>query len=126
MSAPAGARRATCVDGRLSSRTSRFADRVGKCLEIIAAGQHGVGITVEANDLPAARRGQPPGVLLAQVVGVRLRIGGQRAHNSGRVGVDVGERRDRRPAAGGPRAAAQWAHGGDRTRREASYQLPAP
>ena len=56
-------------------------------------------------------RGEPLGVGGAQVVAVRLGVGGQRAEDGGRVGVDVGERRDRRATAGGPRTAADGAHG---------------
>ena len=126
MPAPSGAGRSAGVGGWLRGRARGFTHSVGESLEIVAAGQHRVGIAVEADDLPAAWRGEPPCVLLAEVVGVWLGVGGQRAHDRRRVGVDVSERRDRGPAASGPRAAAQWAHGGDRTRREPSYQLPAP
>ena len=126
MSSPAGARGSVGVRRRLGRGPSGLADRVGECLEVVAAGLHRAGVDVEPDDLPAAGGGEPTGVLLAQVVGVRLGIRRERPDDGGRVGVDVGERRHRGAAAGGPRAAAQWAHGGDRTRQEPSYQLPAP
>ena len=126
MTASPGAGDGTGVHRRLSRRPGGFANGVGECLEVVAVGEDGARVDIEADNLPAARHGQPAGVLFAQVVGVRLCVRGERADDRGRVGVDVSERRDRRPAAGGPRAAAQWAHGGDRTWRGASYQLTAP
>ena len=47
---------------------------------------------------------------LAQVVGVRLGEGGERAEDGRLVAVDVGERGDRRPPAGGPGATAGGTH----------------
>ena len=123
--APCPGRRAG-VDRWLRGGPGRLADGVGERLEVVTVRLHRTRVDVESDDLPPARRGQPARVLFAEVVGVRLRVGRKRADNGGRVGVDICERRDRGPAAGGPRAAAQWAHGGDRTWREPSYQLPAP
>jgi predicted Zn-dependent protease with MMP-like domain len=124
--APAGAERRSGVDGRLPRRTRSLSHGVGQGLEVVTAGLHRAGITVEPDHLPPTRDGEAAGVLLAQVVGVRLGVGREWTDDRSRVGVDVGERRHRRAAAGGPRAAAQRAHGGDRTRRGPPYQLPAP
>ena len=60
--------------------------------------------------LPAARHGQPHRVLLAQVVGVRLGVAGQRADDGGQVGVGVGQGRDRRAGTPGPGAPAHHSH----------------
>jgi hypothetical protein len=56
-------------------------------------------------------------VLVAQVVGVRLGVGRQRAEDGGLVAVDVGEGGDRRTPAGGARTAADGTHDADATRR---------
>src|SRR5256885_14552088 len=57
-------------------RPGGFAHGVGQCLEIVAVGRHR-DVDVEPDDFPAARRREPPRVLLAQVVGVRLGEGGE-------------------------------------------------
>src|SRR5207247_11044333 len=51
-------------------------------------------------------------VVLAQVVRVRLGEGGQRPDHGGRVGVDIGQRRDRRPGATVTGTAPWGPHGG--------------
>ena len=50
--------------------------------------------------LPPARRREALAVDLAQVVGMRLGVRRQRAEHGGLVGVDIGQRGDRRSAAG--------------------------
>ena len=61
----------------------------------------------QPDHVPAARRGQPGGVLLAQVIAVRLDVRGQRAEHRGRVAVHVGQRVHRRMLACGARAATR-------------------
>src|SRR5271170_5169636 len=71
-----------------------FHHRVGQRFQVIGAllGRvHG-----QPHHVPAARRGQPAGVLLAQVIAVRLDVGSQRAEDRGRVAVHVGQRVYRR------------------------------
>ena len=112
--ASAGGRAApTSTGSRLARRrgAGRLAHRVGQRLEVVAARPERVGVRGEPQHLPATRGGQPLGVGRAQVVAVRLGVGGQRAEDGRRVGVDVGERGDRRATAGGPRTAADGAHG---------------
>ena len=60
---------------------------------------------------------------LAQVVGVRLGVGGQRTEHGRLVGVDVGQRHHRRPAARGAGAAAGGLHGPDATSRRGRRRL---
>ena len=102
-------RAAAAGAGRAASRTAlASASRSSR----LGVGRAGVG--VEPHDLPAARRGEPLACVLAQVVGVRLGVGRERADDGGGVGVDVGERRHGGRAARGARAATQGAHGGRR------------
>ena len=54
-------------------------------------------------------------VHVAQVVGVRLGVGRERTDHRRLVGVDVGERGDRRAAARGARTAPGGTHGADGT-----------
>src|SRR5690606_23217865 len=58
------------------ARGTLLADRLGQRHEVVG-GQ--LGVRREAHDVPAAGRGEPGGVLLAQVVGVRLGVGRQRS-----------------------------------------------
>src|SRR5690606_10334509 len=84
--------------------------RVGECLQVVG-GRLG-GLVGQAHDLPPAGRGEPLGMLGAQVVTVRLRVRRERTEHGGRVGVNVREREDGRLTAGGARTAADGAHGG--------------
>jgi hypothetical protein len=71
-----------------------LADGVGQGEEVVV---RRLGLDVlagQAHDLPAARGGQALRVDGAQVVGVRLGEGRERADHRGLVAVDVGERRD--------------------------------
>jgi hypothetical protein len=63
---------------------------VGECLKVVGAG---FGLLVgQPEQFPAHGRGQPVGVVSAQVITVRLDVRGERAQNGGRVSVDVRER----------------------------------
>ena len=76
-----------------------LADRVGESEEVIG-GRLRLGVVRrEADDLPAAGGGQAVRVLTTQVVGVRLRVGRQRAQDCRLVGVDVRQGGDRGAAA---------------------------
>ncbi len=59
---------------------------------------------------PSRAGGEALGVLGAQVVAVGFGVGGERAEDRGRVGVDVRQRRDGGTAAGGARTATYRAH----------------
>jgi|SRR5580693_7218199 hypothetical protein len=83
----------------------RLHHRVRQCLEVIGA--VAIRIGWQPHDIPAARRGQPGRMLLAQVIAVRLHVRGQRAEHRGGVAVDVGQRVDGRVLARGARAATR-------------------
>lgn len=88
-----------------------LSDGVGERLEVVdGAGERHREVRLMAHDLPAARSGGALGVGLAQVVAVRLGVGGERADDGRAVGIDVGERRDGRGGARGARAAPDRAH----------------
>src|SRR5882757_85675 len=91
-------------------RTGRLAYRVGKRFQVVTGGAGGSGRVGEPDNLPAARRGEARGVLRTQVVAVGFGVGGERAEDRGRVGVDVRQRRDGGAAAGGARTATYRAH----------------
>ncbi len=69
-----------------------FADSVGQGDQVIGGRRGRLELAVEADQLPAAGGGEAARVGLAQVVGVRLRVDGQRAHDSGGLGIDIGQR----------------------------------
>src|SRR5581483_799237 len=80
-------------------------DRVREGLQVVFPGLDVVGVDRQPHHVPAARRGQPGGVLLAQVVTVRLDIRGQRPEYRGRFAVHVRQRVNGRMLARGARAA---------------------
>ena len=96
-------------------RAGGLADRVREGEQVVVGGASRREVGDQPQHLPAARRGQPLGVPVAQVVGVRLGVGRERAEHCRLVGVDIGERRDRGTGARGARAAAGRAHEGKRT-----------
>ncbi len=95
-----------------------LAHRVGQCLEIVtAAGSGGLGVVaLVPHDLPTPWGRQPLCVVLAQVVAVRFGLHGERPHDGGTIGVDIGERGDGRTGAGGTGATPDRAHGPDGSR----------
>ena len=120
---PAGGRagrprpaRACASGAREALAASRTASASASRSSLLGPSEVGVGR--QPQHLPAARRGEPLGVGDAQVVAVRLGVGGERAEDRRGVGVDIGERRDGGPAARGPRAAANRTHGRDGSDRE--------
>lgn len=67
----------------------RLPDRIGEGQQVIRtrlrrSGRHG-----QAQDFPAAGHGQRAGVLVAQIVTMRLRVRGQRAQHSSGVRIHV-------------------------------------
>ncbi len=70
------------------------------------------GIDRQADNLPAARSGESLGVRVAQVIRVRLGIGGERPEHGDLVGIHISERRGSRPDARGPGALAGNSHRG--------------
>lgn len=87
-----------------------LAHGVGQGFQVVAAGPDRTGVRGQPYDLPAAGRGQPLGVLRAQVVAVGFRVGGERAEDGRGVRVDVRQRRDGGAAASGARTATYRAH----------------
>lgn len=81
----------------LHRRPGGLADGVGERDKIITAWRRGFELSVRADHVPAARRGQATCVLLAQIVRVGLGERGQRTDNRGRIGIDIGQRRDGLP-----------------------------
>src|SRR5580692_3093769 len=77
--------------------------RVGERLQVIGAVLS--RIRRQPDHVPAARRGQPARVFLAQVIAVRLHVRRQRSEDCGGVAVHVGQRVYRRMLARGARAA---------------------
>ena len=95
----------TCRSARPASRTAS-ASAVRSSHAVLRRGE----LALEPHDLPPARCGEPVGVLVAQVVGVRLGLGGERADDGGGVGVDVGERGHRELGAPGSRTPPHAQH----------------
>jgi hypothetical protein len=69
--------------------------RLGERYQIVLRGRRRLELPVVAHQIPAAWGGQTPGVLLAQVVRMRLGERGERSDHRGRLGIDVGQRRNR-------------------------------
>lgn len=112
--------------GGALGRAGGFAYGVGQGFEVVAAGARRAGPVGQADDVPAARGGQALRVLGTQVVAVGFGVGGERAENCGRIGVDVRQCRDGRAAARGARTATYKAHdvGRYRTLDRAATTLP--
>ncbi len=91
-------------------RACRFADRVGQCFEVVAAGVRGCGAVGEPHHFPAPWRGKPLTVFGTEVVAVGLGVGGERAEDRGRIGIDVRQCRDGGAAARSARTATYRAH----------------
>jgi hypothetical protein len=90
--------------GRFDARG--VADGIGQGLEIIGVRDGRRVGTVVSHDLPPAGNRQANRVLFAEVIGVRLGEAGERADDRGRVGIHVGEGRNRRTGAATSAAAA--------------------
>ena len=80
-------------------RTAGFPYGFGQRYKIVHAVRRRVELALMADKIPTPRRGQAPSVLFAEVVRVRFGEGGERADDGGRIGVDVGQRRDSKPGA---------------------------
>lgn len=61
----------------------RFADGVGERLQIVSLRDRRGELPRVANHVPAAGHGEPHGMLLAQIVGVRFSEGGERPDDGG-------------------------------------------
>lgn len=103
------ARFGKAVDLRPSRNIAPFADRVGQCHQIVLIGR-GWQRAGMSNQFPPARGGNPPGMRDAQIPGVRLRDGGQRAHHGGGIRVHERQCRHRIMGAPGPAAATGNIH----------------
>jgi hypothetical protein len=105
--------RAALLGGRRLIAEPRLAYGLSEGQQIVAARLRGF-VDGEPDHLPAARRGQVPRMPLAQVVAVRLRLGGEWPENSRGVGIDIGEGGNGRPRAAGPRTPSR-PHAGEAT-----------
>lgn len=121
-----GGVRAAPPVGTAVLRPRRFPYGIGERFEVVAAGAGGCGGVGEPDDFPAAWCRQPLTVLGAEVVAVGLGIGGERAEDRSRVGIDVRQCRDGRAAARSARTATYRAHdvGRYRTLERAATTLP--
>ncbi len=95
-----------------SARRCSLADRVGQGLQVVSLG----GLIRrladrEADHVPATRGSHSVRVASAEVVAMRLNESGERAEDSRRVAVDVGERIHGDLLAGGPGALARGQRG---------------
>ena len=61
----------------------RLADGVGERLQIVSLRYRRGELPRVANHVPATGHGEPHGMLLAQIVGVRFSEGGERPDNGG-------------------------------------------
>jgi hypothetical protein len=91
---------------------SSFADGVSQRLEVIGMWQRGREFTGVPNNLPTAGNGEPNSVILAEIIGMRLRKCGQRADDRHGIGIDVGQRRDSRLAATSSGTSTDMSHSG--------------
>lgn len=107
-------------------RAGGLAHGVGERFQVVPARAGRSGTVQQPYDLPPAGGGQALGVLGTQVVAVGFGVGGERAEDRGRVGVDVRQRRYGGTAASGARTATYRAHdvGRYRTLERAATTLP--
>ena len=75
--------------------------------KIVHAVRRRIEFALVPDKIPAARSGETPGVLFAEIVRVWFGERGERTDDGGRVGVDVGQRRDGKPGAAVP-GATPW------------------
>jgi hypothetical protein len=75
-------------------RTSGLTNGLSERNEIVNAARRRIELAVMPDEFPSAGRGQAACVLLAEVIRVRLIEGGKRTDDGGRLGVDIGQRRD--------------------------------
>jgi hypothetical protein len=88
-----------------------LADGLGEGGEIIHARFRLGKLAVMADNVPTPRSGQPQGVPLTQVIGVRFAVGSQRPYHCGGIGIDKGERGNGRVGAPSFRTSPRIAHG---------------
>src|SRR5258706_14533908 len=81
-------------------------DGVGQRLQVVRCGLLARGQR-QPHDVPAPRRREPVSVRAAQVVAVRLHVGGERPEHCGRVPVYVSQRADGIALTSGAGAAAR-------------------
>ena len=65
--------------------TGRFTNRIGQCQQVVARRTESIKIGSETQNLPPAWRAEAVTVVVAQVVGMRLGVGGQRSQDRGLV-----------------------------------------
>lgn len=73
-----------------------LANRINNGEQIIGVRDQHIAVLRMPDDVPSTRWSEPPGVLGAQVIGVRLCEGGEGADHDGSIGIGIGEGRDGR------------------------------
>src|SRR5699024_5329930 len=101
----------------LLGRTRGLSYRVGERLEIVLRRLPGVGVGREPQHIPAARCGESLGVVLAQVVAVRLGIDRQGPEHGRLIGVHVRQGGDGLSRTGSTGTTSDRTHGTDATCR---------
>ena len=88
-------------------RSGGLTHGIGQGKKVVGAGAAGGLVRREAQDLPAAGRGEPLAVEVAQVVGMRFGVRRKRSEDGRLLGVDVGQRVQGAATAGGARTATE-------------------
>lgn len=106
---------ATWVGTRLGRRRTRsLAHQVSQRQQVVF-GRRRLDVLSQAQHVPTTWCAEPFAVKLAEVIGMRLGVGCQRAEHCRGVGIDIGERGHSRATAGGAGATSKRAHGGEAT-----------
>ena len=101
---------ATCALGGGGRSLCGLPDRIHQGEQIIALRGRRFAGNLQAQHLPTAWGGQAPGVVGAQIIGVRFRVDRQRAQDRGGIRVHVGQGCDRCLRAGRTRALSNGNH----------------
>jgi hypothetical protein len=89
---------------------ARLTDRLGEGDQVVDVVRRRIEFALVPNEIPATRRGQAAGVLLAEIVRMRLGECGERSDDGGGVCVDIRQRRHSQPGAAVARAAPWRPH----------------
>jgi hypothetical protein len=71
---------------------SGLADGLGQRDEVVGGGRWGLELALVPDEIPAAGRGEPAGMTLAQIVGMGFGKGGEGTHHRRGVHIDIGQR----------------------------------
>jgi hypothetical protein len=107
---------------RSESDAAGLAHGLGEGRQVVAGVLRRCELALEPHHLPSPGGGEAVGVPVAQVVGVRLGLRGQRAHDGRGIGIDVGESGHRELGAPGPRTPPHTQHADD----SSAWPTPIP